>query len=135
MTIIQDFKKFVMRGNVVDLATGVILGASFGKIVTSLVENILMPPLGFLLSGINISDLAISLREKTESTPAVVIAYGKFLQSSVDFLIVAFCIFLLLRFITKLQKEEPAPAPKPVETPKEQILLAEIRDLLARQKN
>ncbi len=133
MTIIQDFKKFAMRGNIVDLATGVILGASFGKIVTSLVENILMPPLGFLMSGINFSELAITLREKTESMPAVVIAYGKFLQSSVDFLIVAFCIFLLLRFITRLQKSE-APEPKPVETPKEQILLAEIRDLLAQKK-
>ena len=135
MSIMQDFKKFAMRGNIVDLATGVILGASFGKIVTSLVENILMPPLGFLMSGINFSELAITLREKTETTPAVVIGYGKFLQSSVDFIIVAFCIFLLLKFITKLQKTEPAaPEPKPAEPPREEILLTEIRDLLARQR-
>lgn len=135
MSVLQDFKKFAMRGNIVDLATGVILGASFGKIVSSLVDNILMPPLGFVMSGINFSELAITLREKTETMPAVVIGYGKFLQSSVDFLIVAFCIFLLLKFITKLQKTEPAPPePKPAEPPREEILLTEIRDLLARQK-
>lgn len=135
MSVLQDFKKFAMRGNIVDLATGVILGASFGKIVSSLVDNILMPPLGFVMSGINFSELAITLREKTETMPAVVIGYGKFLQSSVDFIIVAFCIFLLLKFITKLQKTEPAPPePKPAEPPREEVLLTEIRDLLARQK-
>ena len=124
-----------MRGNIVDLATGVILGAAFGKIVSSLVENILMPPLGYAMSGINFSELSITLREATSSTPAVVIGYGKFLQSSVDFIIVAFCIFLLLKFITKLQKTEPAaPEPKPAVPPREEVLLMEIRDLLARAK-
>ena len=135
MTVLQDFKKFAMRGNIVDLATGVILGAAFSKIVTSLVENILMPPLGFAMSGINFAELSITLREATATTPAVVIGYGKFLQSSVDFTIVAFCIFILLKFITKLQKTEPAPPePKPAEPPREEVLLTEIRDLLARPK-
>lgn len=135
MSIFQEFKKFAMRGNIVDLATGVILGASFGKIVSSLVENILMPPLGYIMSGINFSELAITLKEKTETAPGVVIAYGKFLQSSIDFIIVAFCIFLMLRFITKLQKTETAPPePKPAVPPREEVLLTEIRDLLARQK-
>lgn len=134
MAVIQDFKKFAMRGNIVDLATGVILGASFGKIVSSLVDNILMPPLGFLLSGINFSELSIKLREATPTSPAVVIGYGKFLQNSLDFLIVAFCIFMLLRFITRLQKTEPAPPPPtPAVPPREEVLLAEIRDLLAKQ--
>ncbi|MES2745711.1 MAG: large-conductance mechanosensitive channel protein MscL [Bdellovibrionota bacterium] len=134
MTVLQDFKKFAMRGNIVDLATGVILGAAFGKIVTSLVENILMPPLGYIMSGLNFSELAITLKAATESRPAVVIGYGKFLQSSLDFIIVAFCIFLLLKFITKLQKTEPAPpVPKPAEPTREEVLLAEIRDLLARK--
>lgn len=136
MAVIQDFKKFAMRGNIVDLATGVILGAAFGKIVSSLVDNILMPPLGFILSGINFSDLAIKLRDADPNHPAVVIGYGRFIQSTIDFIIVAFCIFILLRFITKLQKTEPAPTPPKTEEPtREEKLLMEIRDLLARQKS
>lgn len=132
MSVLQDFKKFAMRGNIVDLATGVILGASFGKIVSSLVDNILMPPLGFLISGINFSELAITLRHATETRPAVVIAYGKFLQNTLDFIIVSFCIFMFLKVITRLQKTEPAPPPpKPAEPPRQEVLLEEIRNLLA----
>ena len=136
MSIIQDFKKFVMRGNVVDLATGVIIGAAFCKIVSSMVENVLMPPLGFILSGINFSDFAITLREASGDKPAVVIGYGKFIQSSIEFLIVAFCVFLLIQLIQSLQKrQEVVEAAKPVEPTKTEILLSEIRDLLQRQKD
>ncbi|MBC7659792.1 MAG: large-conductance mechanosensitive channel protein MscL [Chitinophagaceae bacterium] len=130
MSFLQDFKRFVIRGNVVDLATGVIIGAAFGKIVASLVDNILMPPIGFALSGINFSELAVTLRGASEGRPAVVIGYGKFLQSSVDFLIVAFCIFIFIQVIHKIQrKEASAPVKAPELTTSEKLLL-EIRDLL-----
>lgn len=135
MSIIQDFKKFAMRGNVIDLATGVIIGAAFGKIVSSLVDNVLMPPIGYALSGINFSELAITLRVKTETTPAVVIGYGKFLQSSVDFLIVAICVFALIQAIQHLRKrEEAVVAAVEPEPTKSEIILKEIRDLLKQQK-
>lgn len=135
MSIIQDFKKFAMRGNVIDLATGVIIGAAFGKIVSSLVDNVLMPPIGYALSGINFSELAITLREKTETTPAVVISYGKFLQSSVDFLIVAICVFALIQAIQHLRKrEEAVVAAVEPEPTKSEIILREIRDLLKQWK-
>lgn len=135
MSIIQDFKQFAMRGNVVDLATGVIIGAAFGKIVSSLVENVLMPPIGFLLSGINFSDLAITLRDATPTTPAVVIGYGKFLQSSVDFLIVAVCVFAMIQVIQRLQrKDEVVAAAKAAEPTKTELTLVEIRDLLKQQR-
>ncbi|MBC7533183.1 MAG: large-conductance mechanosensitive channel protein MscL [Oligoflexus sp.] len=135
MSIIQDFKKFAMRGNVIDLATGVIIGAAFGKIVSSLVDNVLVPPIGYALSGINFSELAITLREKTETTPAVVISYGKFLQSSVDFLIVAICVFALIQAIQHLRKrEEAVVAAVEPEPTKSEIILREIRDLLKQWK-
>lgn len=135
MSIIQDFKKFAMRGNVLDLATGVIIGAAFGKIVSSLVENVLMPPIGYVLSGINFSELAITLREATPTTPAVVIGYGKFLQSTVDFIIVALCVFALIQIIQRLKrKEEAVAAAVAVEPTKAEITLLEIRDLLKQQK-
>lgn len=136
MSIVQDFKKFAMRGNVIDLATGVIIGAAFGKIVSSLVDNVLMPPIGFLLSGINFSELAITLREATATQPAVVIGYGRFLQSSVDFLIVAVCVFALIQVIQRLQrKDEAVAAAKAAEPSKSELLLADIRDLLQKQRN
>ncbi len=135
MSFIQDFKKFAVRGNVIDLATGVIIGAAFGKIVSSLVENILMPPIGYMMSGINFSDLAITLREATATSPAVVIGYGKFLQSSVDFIIIALCVFGLIQFIQRLKrKDEAVPAMVAAEPTKAELTLLEIRDLLKQQR-
>lgn len=137
VAILQDFKKFAMRGNIVDLATGVILGAAFGKIVSSLVENILMPPLGLLVSNVDFSHLSVQLREATAETPAVIMSYGKFVQSVFDFTLVAFCIFIMLRALERLRAKEDkaaaATAPKPPE--KSELLLAEIRDLLKQKSS
>lgn len=131
----NEFKEFAMRGNVVDMAVGVIVGGAFGKIVTSLVNDIIMPPIGFLLGGVNFKDLSIKLGEKLsedgKTMEAVTVNYGNFIQQTVDFLIIAFCIFLLVKAVMKLTKkneEEPAPA-KPEPTAEEK-LLTEIRDLL-----
>lgn len=132
---LNEFKAFAMRGNVVDMAVGVIIGGAFGKIVSSLVDDIIMPPIGFLLGGVNFKDLSIKLGEKLsedgKSMEAVTVNYGNFIQQTVDFLIIAFCIFLLVKAVMKLTKkneEEPAPA-KPEPTTEEK-LLTEIRDLL-----
>lgn len=132
---LNEFKAFAMRGNVVDMAVGVIIGGAFGKIVTSLVNDIIMPPIGFLLGGVNFKDLSIKLGEKLsedgKTMEAVTVNYGNFIQQTVDFLIIAFCIFLLVKAVMKLTKkneEEPAPA-KPEPTAEEK-LLTEIRDLL-----
>ena len=130
MSLIQEFKAFAARGNVIDMAVGIIIGAAFGKIVSSFVGDIIMPPIGLLLGGVDFSDLAITLQAAQGETPAVVIAYGKFLQTVIDFLIIAFAIFMGLKAINSLKrKEEAAPSAPPAPT-KDQELLAEIRDLL-----
>ena len=132
---LNEFKTFAMRGNVVDMAVGVIVGGAVGKIVSSLVDDIIMPPIGFLLGGVNFKDLSIKLGEKLaedgKTMEAVTLNYGNFIQQTVDFLIIAFCVFLLVKAVmkfTKKNEEEPAPA-KPEPTAEEK-LLTEIRDLL-----
>jgi len=129
MKIISEFKQFAMRGNVVDLAVGVIIGGAFGKIITSLVEDIIMPPIGAILGGVNFSDLKIILKQEVGEAVAVTWNYGTFLQTAVSFLIIAFSIFMMIKGINalRLKKEEPA---KPVEVPNQEKLLMEIRDLL-----
>ena len=130
MSMVQEFKKFAMRGNVIDMAVGIIIGVAFGKIVSSFVADVIMPPLGLLLGGVDFKDLAIVLKEAVGETPAVVIAYGQFIQTIVDFVIIAFVIFLVIKAMNSLEaKEEAAPAAPPAPT-KEEILLTEIRDLL-----
>ena len=135
MGFIKEFKEFAMRGNVMDMAVGVIIGGAFGKIVSSLVNDVIMPPIGWLIGGINFTDLSVKLpvNPLTPDQDPVTINYGAFLQTTLDFLIVAFCIFLLIKGINKLSKkkeEEPAaPAPAP-EPSAEEKLLTEIRDLL-----
>lgn len=130
MSIIQEFKEFAVKGNVVDMAVGIIIGAAFGKIVTALVSGVLMPPLGVLLGGVDFSDLAVVLKEATPEAEAVVISYGAFIQTVVDFTIIAFAIFVMVKAINRLKKkEEAAPQPEPAPTA-EQVLLTEIRDLL-----
>ena len=128
MGFIKEFKEFAMKGNVMDMAVGVIIGGAFGKIVSSLVDDVLMPIIGTLTGGINFTDLAITVGEAN-------IKYGTFIQNVVDFLIVAFCIFLMLKGINKLnrKKEEPAPEPEAPKGPTQEELLAEIRDLLKKQ--
>lgn len=130
MSVIQEFKEFAVKGNVIDMAVGVIIGAAFGKIVSSFVADVVMPPIGVLLGGVNFSDLAVTVKEAVGASPAVVVAYGKFAQAVIDFAIIAFVIFAVVKVINSLKKEaEAAPAP-PAAPSKEEILLTEIRDLL-----
>lgn len=119
-----------MRGNVVDLAVGVIIGGAFGKIVSSLVADVIMPPIGVLLGGVNFTDLSIVIKEAAEGTEAVAIKYGSFIQSVVDFLIIAFVIFIVIKGINATKKKEEAAPAAPPAPSNEEVLLAEIRDLL-----
>ncbi|PCR84556.1 large conductance mechanosensitive channel protein MscL, partial [Fusobacterium nucleatum] len=130
MKLFDEFKAFVMRGNVVDMAVGVIIGGAFGKIVTSLVNDIFMPIIGMILGNVNFSSLEIKLGEPVEGAEQAAIRYGMFIQEIVNFLIIALCIFMVIKVINKMQKkkeEAPAPAPEPT---KEEVLLTEIRDAL-----
>lgn len=130
MKILDEFKKFAIKGNMIDMAVAFIIGAAFGKIISSIVNDILMPPIGLLLGGVNFTDLKVVMKAATETTPAVTWNYGNFLQVTVDFLIVAFVVFLLIKAINAAKKkEEAAPAAPPAPT-KDQVLLTEIRDLL-----
>jgi large conductance mechanosensitive channel len=131
MSIVQEFKQFAIKGNVVDMAVGVIIGAAFGRIVSSVVTDVVMPPIGVLIGGVDFSKLAVILVEATATAPAVVISYGKFIQTVVDFTIVAGVIFMVIKGINSLKKKEEAAveAAPPAPTAQE-VLLAEIRDLL-----
>ncbi len=131
--MLKEFKKFAMRGNVVDLAVGVIIGGAFGKIVSSLVNDVVMPLLGLLLGGISFTDKKLPLREATEGAEALFLNYGQFIQSVIDFLIISFSIFLFIKAINSFKKKEEE-KPKPAEPTKEEILLTEIRDLLKERK-
>ena len=135
MSFLKEFREFAMRGNVVDLAVGVIIGAAFGKIVSSLVADIIMPPLGLLIGGIDFKQFAVTLRDAQGDIPAVVMHYGVFIQNVFDFIIVAFAIFMAIKLMNKLnRKKEETPAAPPAPT-KEEVLLSEIRDLLKEQNN
>ncbi|ESE39799.1 large-conductance mechanosensitive channel protein MscL [Shewanella decolorationis] len=134
MSLIKEFKAFASRGNVIDMAVGIIIGAAFGKIVSSFVADIIMPPIGIILGGVNFSDLSVVLLAAQGDAPAVVIAYGKFIQTIIDFTIIAFAIFMGLKAINSLKrKQEEAPKAPPAPT-KDQELLSEIRDLLKAQQ-
>lgn len=132
MGFISDFKSFAMRGNVIDLAVGVVVGGAFGQIVNSLVADIIMPPIGILVGGVDFTDLAVTLKPAAGSQAAVTINYGHFIQTCINFLIIAFSIFLFVRLLSKLERkkdDEPATVPPT----KDQELLGEIRDLLKTQ--
>jgi len=133
MGVLAEFKAFAVKGNVVDMAVGIIIGAAFGKIVSSFVGDVVMPPLGLLIGGVDFSNLAILLKPAEGTTPAVVLAYGKFIQSVIDFLIVAFAIFMGVKAINKLKREEAVAPTLPPTPTKEELLLGEIRDLLKEQ--
>lgn len=134
--IIKEFREFAIKGNMIDMAVGIIIGAAFGKVVSSLVSDVIMPPIGAILAGVDFTNLAITLRQATGDKPAVLLHYGKFIQAMVDFIIVAFAIFLLVKGVNKLRRaqEKPAPPPPPPPPSKEETLLAEIRDILKGQK-
>jgi large conductance mechanosensitive channel len=134
MSVLKEFKEFAMKGNVVDLAVGVIIGAAFGKIVSSLVGDVIMPGLGILMGQVNLSDLAFSIPALEGGKPAVVIAYGKFLQTILDFIIVAFAIFMAVKGMNRLKKKEEAKPEAKQTFTKDQELLMEIRDALTKKK-
>lgn len=133
MGFFQDFREFAMRGNIVDMAVGVVIGVGFGKVVSSAVDDLLMPPLGLAIGGMDFKDLAVQLKAATETAPAVLFRYGAFLQTLFDFFILALALFLFLRLLSRLhlhKKDEPA-APAPPPEPSEEVkLLTEIRDSL-----
>ena len=130
MKLLDEFKAFAMKGNVVDMAVGIIIGAAFGKIVSSVVADIIMPPLGLLLGGVNFTDLKLVMKAATDVHPAVTWNYGNFLQVTFDFLIVAFAVFMLIKAINSAKKKEEAAPAAPPAPSKEETLLTEIRDLL-----
>lgn len=127
---LDEFKSFAVRGNVVDMAVGIIIGAAFGKVVSSVVADIVMPPLGVLIGGVDFSDLVITLKAAADGVPAVTLGYGKFIQAMLDFTIVAAAVFLLVKGVNALKRKEAAAPSTPPEPSREEVLLAEIRDLL-----
>ncbi len=145
MGFLKEFKEFAVKGNVMDMAVGVIIGGAFGKIVTSVVNDIIMPPVGLLVGGVDFSDMKLTLKQAVLDaagavvTPAVTWNYGAFVQQIVDFTILAFCVFLMVKLMNRLTKKPapapaPAPAPEPPKPSNEEVLLAEIRDLLKEKK-
>jgi large conductance mechanosensitive channel len=130
MSMVKEFKEFAMRGNVVDLAVGVIIGGAFGKIVSSFVADVIMPPIGLALGGVDFSSLAFTLKQATETTPAVLLNYGKFINTVIDFLIIAFAIFMVVKGMNSMKKKEVEVPDTPPEPPADVKLLTEIRDLL-----
>ncbi len=130
MSILKEFKEFAVKGNAVDMAVGIVIGAAFGKIISSLVADVVMPPIGVLVGGVDFTKLTITLKEAVGNVPAVTLNYGNFIQSVVDFTIIAFAIFMVVKLINKLKKQEAAVPAAPSEPTKEELLLTEIRDLL-----
>ena len=136
MGMLKEFKDFASKGNVLDMAVGIIIGGAFGKIITSFVNDVLMPPIGMALGNVDFSKLEVVLKEATETTAAVAIKYGAFINTILDFLIVAFCIFMVIKGFNKMKKKEVevpvAPAAPPAPS-NEEVLLGEIRDLLKKK--
>ena len=127
---IKEFKEFAVKGNMVDMAVGIIIGGAFGKIVSSLVNDVLMPPLGMLMGGVDFSDKVVTLKEAVENAPAVQLKYGMFINNIIDFTIVAFAVFLLVKGINQLKKKEAAAPSTPPAPSAQEVLLGEIRDIL-----
>lgn len=130
MSIVKEFKAFAMRGNVVDMAVGIIIGAAFGKIVSSLVSDIIMPPIGLLIGGVKFTDLSVKMPSPIPGNDPVLLNYGNFIQVTFDFLIVAFAIFMLIKLMNSTKKKEEIAPETPAAPSKEEVLLTEIRDLL-----
>jgi large conductance mechanosensitive channel len=134
MKLLSEFKEFAIKGNVVDLAVGVIIGAAFGKIVSSFVGDVIMPPLGLLTGGVDFKELAWVLRPAQGANPAIIMKYGAFMQAVFDFFLVALAIFAMVQMIGKLKRKEAVAAPA-AEPPKQEILLEQIRDAIRAQKS
>lgn len=130
MKLVDEFKAFAMKGNVVDMAVGIIIGAAFGKIIASVVSDVIMPPLGLLIGGVNFTDLKIVLKAAVGENPAVTLNYGNFLQIVFDFLIIAFVVFMMIKAMNSARKKQAAAPPAPPVPSKQEALLTEIRDLL-----
>jgi len=130
MSMMSEFKSFAMRGNVIDMAVGIVIGGAFGKIVSSFVNDVLMPPIGILVGGVDFSDLAIVLKEASGDVAAVTLNYGTFIQTVLDFVIIAFAIFMVVKAMNNLKKKEEAAPPAPPKPSAEVELLTEIRDAL-----
>ncbi len=130
MKWLQEFKTFAVKGNVVDMAVGIVIGAAFGKIVSSFVADVIMPPIGLLIGGIDFSNLVITMKAATDNTDAVTLNYGKFIQTLIDFTIIAFAIFMLVKGINTLKRNEAAKPSEPVPPSAEVMLLTDIRDIL-----
>ena len=130
MSFIKEFKEFAVRGNVIDMAVGVVIGSAFGKIVSSLVSDVMMPVIGVITGGVNFTDFKIVLKEAHGEAAAVTINYGSFIQTTIDFIIIAFCIFVAIKAINKLKREKPKAEEAPKEPSEDIKLLREIRDAL-----
>lgn len=130
MGMLSEFKDFAVKGNAVDMAVGIVIGAAFGKIVSSVVADVIMPPIGVLLGGVDFASLAFVLKEAAGDAPAVVIKYGSFIQTVVDFTIIAFAIFMVVKAINAMKKKEEEAPEEPAKPSNEEVLLTEIRDLL-----
>lgn len=130
MSMLKEFKNFAIKGNMIDMAVGIVIGAAFGKIVTALVSGVILPPIGVLLGGVNFSDLAFTIKESVDGSAAVVISYGAFIQTLIDFTIIAFAIFMIVKAINKSKNKEEAAPKTPPAASSQEILLTEIRDLL-----
>ena len=130
MSMMKEFREFAVRGNVVDMAVGIVIGSAFGKIVSSFVADVVMPPLGMLLGKVSFADLAVTLKEATDDTAAVTLNYGKFIQTAVDFVIIAFAIFLVVKAMNALKRKEEAAPATPSPPSAEVVLLTEIRDAI-----
>ena len=133
MSMMKEFKQFAMRGNVMDMAIGIIIGAAFGKIVSSIVSDVIMPPIGMLLGGVDFSNLSITLKEGAEGVEPVLLKYGVFLNTIIDFVIIAFAIFMVVKEINSMKKKEEEKPAAPPAPSKEEVLLAEIRDELRKK--
>ena len=133
MSMMKEFKQFAMRGNVMDMAIGIIIGAAFGKIVSSIVSDVIMPPIGMLLGGVDFSTLAITLKQGSEGVEPVLLKYGVFLNTVIDFVIIAFAIFMVVKGINSMKKKEEEKPTAPPAPSKEEVLLAEIRDELRKK--
>lgn len=133
MKMLQEFRAFAFKGNMIDMAVGIIIGAAFGRVVQSLVKDVIMPPLGLAIGGVDFADLAIVLKEANADVAAVTIGYGAFIQTLVDFLIVALAIFVAIRVINSMQRKEPEAPAAPLPPSEELVVLREIRDALKQQ--
>jgi len=130
MSMMKEFREFAMRGNVVDMAVGIIIGGAFGKIVSSLVKDVIMPPIGILVGGVDFSNLMITLKDAVGDVPAVTINYGIFINTVIDFIIIAFAIFMMIKGMNTLKRKQEEAPQEPPAPPKQEVLLTEIRDLL-----